>query len=165
LDIIKCPSCKSILAVNDKTLCASNFLGLPGGMDGSVSYLIQYYMKEECNYISQSYTCKCGKNKDQEKPEKAFLNTPKYLFIDFEGQNKKQRQLDEKLDLTEYKLTNIGPNQYYLYAFIIKSYDKYIAYVKNGSLWTSYSEEITINKGIFISFDYIPFYAIYKGIN
>ena len=47
----------------------------------------------------------------------------------------------------------------------LKSYDKYIAYVKNGSLWTSYSEEITINQNIFISFDYIPFYAIYKGMN
>ena len=96
LDIIKCPSCKSILAVNDKSLYASNFIGLQGGMAGSVSNLIQYYMKDECDYISPSYTCKCGKNEGLEKPEKALLNTPKYLFIDFEGETKKQRQLDEK---------------------------------------------------------------------
>ena len=86
------------------------------------------------------------------------------MFIDFEGQSKAQRKLDDKLDLTQYKLTNRGPNQYYLYAFIIKSNEKYIAYVKRGSSWDQYSDEITKNPNIIISIDYIPYYAIYKGM-
>jgi serine/threonine protein kinase len=165
LEIIKCHNCKSILAVNDNSILASHFLPLPGELDGNVSYILNYYMNEESENTNQRYKCKCGKNEGYGKAEKLLLNTPKFLFIDFEGKMKKQRELEEKLDLTEYKLTDRGPNQYYLYAFIIKSNEKYIAYVKkNGSLWTSYSDETTINQDIMISFDYIPYYAIYKGM-
>jgi serine/threonine protein kinase len=163
-DVIKCPSCNSILAVNDKSFLASNFLPLPGGMTGNVSDLIKYYMEEESENTNQRYKCKCGKSEGHEKPEKVLFNTPKYLFIDFEGQSKAQRKLDDKLDLTQYKLTNRGPNQYYLYAFIVKSNEKYIAYVKRGSSWDQYSDEITKNPNIIISIDYTPYYAIYKGM-
>ena len=164
LDVIKCPNCNKIFVANDKTILASHFLPLPGGMDGNVSDLIKYNIKEESEITNQNYKCTCGKNEGHEKPEKAFLNTPKYLFIDFEGQMKKQRKLEERLDLSEYKLTNRGPDQYSLYAFIIKNYDKYIAYVKKGSSWVSYSDETTINSDIIISFDYAPHYAIYRGM-
>ena len=164
LDVIKCPNCNKIFFVNDQTILASHFLPLPGGMDGNVSDLIKYNIKEESEIINQSNKCTCGKNEGNEKPEKAFLNTPKYLFIDFEGQMKKQRQLEEKIDLSEYKLTNRGPDQYLLYAFIIKSIDKYMAFVKKGSSWVSYSDETTINSDITISFDYAPHYAIYRGL-
>jgi hypothetical protein len=164
MDVIKCPKCNSILAVNDNSLMGSNFLGVPGGFSGNVSYLIKYSMKEESENINQVYICKCGTYRGNGITEKALLNTPQYLFIDFEGQTKMQRQLDEKIDLTEYKLTDTGPNQYYLYAFITKSLESYIAYVKNGSSWTSYSDETTIMSAPYISFDCNPYYAIYKGM-
>ena len=164
LEVIKCPKCNNILSVNDNSLLGSNFIGVPGGFSGNVSYLIKYSMKEESENANQVYTCKCGTYSGNGITEKALLNAPKYLFIDFEGQMKIQRQLDEKIDLTEYKLTDIGPDQYYLYAFITKSLEGYIAYVKNGSSWTSYSDETTIMSAPYISFDCIPFYAIYKGM-
>ena len=164
LDAIKCPKCNGILAVKDNTILGSYFLPLPGGFDENVTNLIKYYMNEECENTNQNYICKCGIYKGYGKAEKAFLNTPKYLFMDFEGQSKKRKHLDEKLDLTEYKLTDRGPNQYYLYAFIVKSYEKYVAFVKKGSSWVSYSDEITKNQNNFISLDCIPYYAIYRGI-
>ena len=164
LDVIKCPKCNNILSVNDNSLMGSNFLGVPGRFSGNVSYLIKYSMKEESENTNQVYTCKCGTYSGNGITEKALLNAPQYFFIDFEGQTKIQRQLDEKIDLTEYKLTDIGPDQYYLYAFITKSLESYIAYVKDGSSWTLYSDETTIMSVPYISFDYIPYYAIYKGM-
>ena len=86
------------------------------------------------------------------------------MFIDFEGLSKVQRKLDEKLDLTEYKITDRGPNEYFLYAFIIKLNEKYIAYVKKGSSWVQYSDETTIMSCPNISFEYAPYFAIYKGM-
>ena len=78
---------------------------------------------------------------------------------------KQKKHLDEKIDLTKYKLTDIGPNQYYLYAFIIKYNEQYIAYVKNGSSWISYFNETNSSQYNSLSFDFIPYYAIYKGMN
>ena len=164
LDAIKCPKCNSILAVKDNTILGSHFLPLPGGFDENVTNLIKYYMNEECENTNQNYICKCGIYKGYGKAEKAFLNTPKYLFMDFEGQSKKRKHLDEKLDLTEYKLTDRGPNQYYLYAFITKKFENYIAYVKKGSSWISYSDETIAMSVPNISFEYVPYYAIYKGM-
>ena len=164
LDIFKCPNCNNILDVNEKTLSTSNLFPLPGGMDGNISNLIKYYMKEKSENTNQNYICKCGKYEGHGKAEKALLNTPRYLLIDFKGQKEIQRSLDEKIDLTEYKLTDRGPNQYYLNAFILKYNEKYMAYVKDASSWVLYSDEITKTPLPFVSFDCIPYCAIYRGM-
>jgi uncharacterized protein YbaR (Trm112 family) len=164
LDVIKCPNCKNILSVNENSVKGSNFLWIPGAITDSISNLIKYSMNEENENTNQIYTCKCGGNEGNVYTEKALLNTPNYLFIDFEDQFRKIKHLDEKIDLTEYKLTDRGPYQYFLYAFIINSNEKYIAYVKKGSSWISYSDETTKIKLSRISFDCIPYYAIYKGM-
>ena len=108
--------------------------------------------------------CKCLIYSGYGKYEKAFLNTPNYLLIDFEGYTKIGKHLDERIDLTKYKLTNRGPNNYYLYAFITKYNGQYLAYVKEGTLWILYSDEITNMPAPYVPFDCIPYYAIYKGI-
>jgi len=165
LDVIKCPRCNTILAVNDKTTLFYNFLGLPGGFDGNIIKLIKYSLMEKTGNSSQNYVCKNDFYEGHGKTEKVFMNTPNYLLIDFEGQTKTKKHLDENLDLTEYILINRGPNKYSLYAFIIKYNDQYIAYVKKGSSWVSYSDEITKTPIPFVSLDCIPYYAIYKGMN
>ena len=165
LNIIKCPKCNSILAVKDEKALFSNFLGLPGEIDDNISNLIKSSMMEKTENSNKNYyTCKNDFYGGHGRTEKAFINTPNYLLIDFEGQTKIQKHLDEKLDLTEYKLINKGPNQYFLYAFIIKYNEQYIAYVKKGNSWISYSDEISKTEIPFVSFDCIPYYAIYKGI-
>ena len=163
LVVIKCPKCNNIFEVNDNSLLGSNFLGVRGELPGNLVNLIKYSMQEE-NENTNQYTCKCGKYKGDGNAEKALLNTPKYLFINFDGKTKVKRQLDEKIDLTEYNLTDRGPNRYDLYAFITKASESYIAYVKKGSSWISYSDETIVMTVPNISFEYIPHYAIYKGI-
>jgi len=162
-DVIKCSNCNLIVEVNDKNFLFSNFLGLPGGVDGNISDLIKFYILKEPN-PQQKYKCKCSFYECQGKTEKAFINTPNYFLIDFEGENKIKKHLDEKLDLTKYKLTNKGPNQYDLYTFIIKYEEQYMAYVKEGSSWTVYSNETTKTTIPFVNLDCIPYYAIYKGL-
>ena len=45
------------------------------------------------------------------------------------------------------------------------TYDgKYIAYVKDDSSWISYSDETQKEELFSVSFDCIPYFAIYKGI-
>ena len=73
----------------------------------------------------QYYICKCQIYAGYGKTEKAFLNTPNYLLIDFEGYTKIGKHLNRKIVLTEYKLTNRGPNKYYLYAFITRNNEQY----------------------------------------
>jgi len=162
-DIIKCSKCNNILAVDDNNFLFSNFLGLPGGSEENMSNLIKSYMLKEAN-TAQKYKCKCSFYECQGIIEKSFINTPNYLLIDFEGENKIKKHLDEKLDLTKYKLTNRGPKKYNLYAFIIKYEEQYIAYVKEGSSWIMYSNETTKKTLPFVYLDCIPYYAIYKGL-
>ena len=100
-------------------ILVSYFIPLPGPSNNSVSNLINYYMREENQSSYQNFLeCTFCKNNNT-KVEKVFLNTPNYLFIDFVGMNLIQKHLDEKLDLTEYKLTYRGPNKYSLYAYNI----------------------------------------------
>jgi hypothetical protein len=164
-EVVKCPRCNSILGINDKTILFYNFLPLQGSFYNNISNLIKYNMTKETINEKQYYICQCGKFSGCGKTEKAFLNTPNYLLLDFEGNIKVGKHLDEIIDLTEYKLTNRGPNKYYLYAFITKNNDKYLAYVKEGTLWVLYSDEITKMSAPYISFNCIPYYAIYKGMN
>ena len=164
LDVIKCPICNSILAVNHNSLLSCNFLPLPAGFYDNISNLIKYSITKGTNNTFQYYMCKCLIYSGYGKYEKAFLNTPNYLLIDFEGYTKIGKHLDERIDLTKYKLTNRGPNNYYLYAFITKYNGQYLAYVKEGTLWILYSDEITKMPAPYVPFDCIPYYAIYKGI-
>jgi hypothetical protein len=164
-EVIKCPRCNSILGINDNTILFYNFLPLQGSFYNNVSNLIKYAMTKEAINTKQYYICQCGKHRGCGKTEKAFLNTPNYLLLDFEGNIKVGKHLDEIIDLTEYKLTHRGPNKYYLYAFITKYNGQYLAFVKEGNLWVLYSDETTKMSGPYISFNCIPYYAIYKGMN
>ena len=105
--------------------------------------------------------------KDMDEQKKFFWILLIIFLIKFEGYNKTLKHLVEKLDLSEYKLNNKGPNKYLLYAFITKSNEQYIAYVKDDEddSYILYSNETNENKESSISFDYAPYYAIYKGID
>ena len=165
LEVIKCPRCNNILGINDNNFLFYNYLPLQGNFYNNVSNLIKYALTKENNNTFQYLICKCQMNRGYGKIEKAFLNTPNYLFINFEGNTKVGKYLDEKIDLTEYKLTNRGPNKYSLYAFIIKYNGQYFAFVKEGNLWVLYSDETTKMSTPCISFNCIPYCAIYKGMN
>ena len=62
----------------------------------------------------------------------SFMNTPKYLLIDFE-----RRKLENEIDLFTYSMANIDPKKYSLYFYITKDSNnqKYIEYIKNKDDW------------------------------
>lgn len=161
LEISKCHSCNNILDFGNIDVIENNFLKLPGEINDSINNLIRYHMIEENKNL---YHNKCVKCDSYYRVEKTFLNTPNYLIITFRGNNNIKKHLDEQLDLTDYKLINRGPNKYLLHSFITKPNFQYKAYIKEDNSWVSYSDETTKDTKISISFDCIPYLAIYKGI-
>jgi hypothetical protein len=157
LDLIKCPSCNGILDYNANINYCIHF---PGNIKGKISQLINQ-SEENLNKI---YECKKCFYKGKGKKVKSFINTPNYLIIVFDGEDIKEKKLDNILDVQPYMISNIGPEIYALYSFITKESDgKYISYIKNGDCWDMCSNNDTIEKLRVKSFNYcFPLIAIYK---
>ena len=126
--------------------------------------LIKFYINQEIS--NNNNLCpKCNTNNLIN--EKLFLNSPKYLIIEFENIN--SIILDDTIDLSNYILTDIGPKKYDFFAVIsreninneyhfvsgIKKYDKYFFISDNN--YEKCGEEVK-KYGL-------PYIAIYKGQN
>ena len=129
-EFIKCPNC-NFKQINDKNLLITNFIPLCSTEKGEISNLLFNYMSQSNNdSFSQNFECfKCS-YKSPGKVEKIFINTPKYLIIEFVGERKEEKILDDRLDLSSYNLMNIGPKKYSLYAYIFKENSEYSAFIK-----------------------------------
>ena len=157
LELIKCPSCDGIL---DNNVNINYCIHIPGNVKGKISQLIN---KSEDN-LNKKYECKRCLYKSTGKKEKAFINTPNYLIIFFDGEDIKEKNLDNILELQPYMLSNIGPKKYAINSFISKETDgKYVGYIKKGDSWDICSNNDTIEKLRVKSFNYcFPLIAIYK---
>ena len=160
LDLIKCPNCNNLLdSIPNITCC----LNISSSINGKISKLI----KQSENNSNKIYECKKCNYNGKGKKEISFINTPEYLIICFEGEEVKEKNLDSLLELSSYKISEIGSNLYNLYAFISKEEDgKYIAYIKNENYWDLCSNNYTCEKVRVESFNYcFPSIAIYKSID
>jgi hypothetical protein len=164
-NISKCPICNKIISakIEDYQSIAA-FIPLNGRLIDSVSNLVNSYISNQYN-SDVSYCNECNYSGPGKK-EKGFLNTPKYLLLDFGDEEKDIKTLDNEIDLTYNSITNFGCKKYKVFAFITKeSNNKYKAYIKKDEKnWFSYSDENTINDEIVCSGNVIPYLAIYKGI-
>jgi hypothetical protein len=164
-NISKCPICNKVISAKiiDRQ-SVSAFIPLNGRLIDSVSNLVNSYISNQYN-SDVSYCNECNYSGPGKK-EKGFLNTPKYLLLDFGEGEKDIKVLDNEIDLTFNSITNFGSKKYKVFAFITKeSNDKYKAYIKKDEKnWFSYSDENTINDEIVCSNNVIPYLAIYKGI-
>ena len=159
LELTKCNNCQNIIDVKS---IFSFFLILKGEINGAnVSNLIDDYIRSPSNN-GLPY---CNQCKGMMKKEYSFLNTPKYLLIDFEGR-KLPKYLDNEIDISKYSTSILGPKKYSLYAYItIDNNQKYIEYIKYKNVWYKYSEGNNVdpisnpNNTIFCC----PYIAIYKG--
>ena len=165
LNISKCPNCNKIIKAEmvDRHSIAS-FIPLNGSLIDSIGNLVNDYISKQYN-SNNSYCDNCiyfGPG----KKEKGFLNTPKYLMLDFGEGEKDIKTLDNEIDLTYNSITNIGSKKYKVFAFITKEKnDKYKAYIKKDEKnWFSYSDENTIKEEIVCSNNITPYLAIYKGV-
>ena len=160
LELIKCPNCKYILKNNAHTpYCIS----LPSNNKDKISNLIKDYL-----FAEKNDEIKCQKCSSNGIKINAFFTTPKFLMINFDGEKKNEKVLDEIIDLSPYPLSNIGPKKYKLYAFITKENNEYIAIIKNEKQnnWNLFSgiENITIFEFHANNY-YYPTVAIYKGLD
>ena len=94
-----------------------------------------------------------------------FLNTPTYLLINIEGENKETINIDDTLDLSKYSLTKIGKKKYNIFCFITKENDKFRTYVKNDqNKWCFYTtENAKINSPTTNTSNCSPYIIIYEA--
>ena len=162
LYIVKCKKCKCISLALPKI---RNYIILPGEKIDKISNLINNYVYN----ASLDKIIKCGTCSSIGKNKREFFSSPKFLIIYFEGLKKNGKLLEETIDLTKYIVTDIGPRQYKLFAFISREhYDDYQLIIRNenDNFWYKYSE---VNKrenfNFFPNRYYYPSLAVYKGIN
>ena len=165
LDLTKCPNCNTALDANitdNKNIAC--FIPLPAIFIDNISNLIKNYLSEQDN-SNNIYNCKNCNYSGPGKNEKGFINSPNYLFIYFEGEEKEIKTLDEILDLTSYSIGKVGPKIYEIFSFISKGNDdKYKAYIKNDScIWYSYDDKNSSIQDYVCLKNITPYVAIYKG--
>ena len=162
LYIIKYKNCKCISLVLPKI---RSYIILPGEKIDKISNLINNYVYN----ASLDKIVECGTCQNIEKNKREFFSSPKFLIIYFEGLKKNGKILEEIIDLTKYIVSNIGPRQYKLFAFISREhYDDYQLIIRNENddYWYKYSQ---VNKrenfNYYPNRTYYPSLAVYKGIN
>ena len=163
LNLIKCPKCNYVLNAEIKDHYGiSSYIPLNGLLIDKVSNLLELYMTKQFN-SSFIYNCKNCDYKGPGKDEVGFLNNPKYLLFNFEGE-KEIKTLDDSIDLTNYSLADSKKNKYNLLSFITKENEKYRAYIKNEKHeWCEYNEENIMEEIPFIiKYKCIPYIAIYE---
>jgi hypothetical protein len=165
LDLLKCPNCNHKLSV---ILNLSYFIPLPSLNKDKISNLIKEYILKPHNDNNKYFKCNICSYNSLGKKEKVFFSTPQYLMINFNGEKKNEKILDDIINVSPYVVSNIGPKAYCLYAFITKEENEgFCAYIRNKENdWRLYKNIDTVEK---IRFEpnkyYIPNIAIYKSIN
>ena len=165
LDLLKCPNCNHILNI---TSHLSYFISLPSLNKDKISHLIKDHIYKPHNDNKKYIKCnKCSNNSLGSK-EKVFFSTPQYLMINFTGDKKNEKILDDIINVSPYIVSNIGPKAYCLYAFITKEKNEgFCAYIRNKENdWNLYKNIDTVEKiRIEPNHNFIPNIALYKSIN
>ena len=90
------------------------------------------------------------------KNEVGFLNNPKYLLFDFEGE-KEIKTLDDSIDISNYSLAKDGKTKYNLLSFIANENDKFRAFIKNDKgEWCAFNEENAKEDVLIVKCSVIP---------
>jgi serine/threonine protein kinase len=163
LNLTKCPKCNYVLNAEIKEgYGVRSFFPLLGMLIDKVSNLLDIYMSKQFN-SSLNYNCSNCNYRGPGKNEVGFLNNPKYLIFDFEGE-KEIKTLDDTIDLSNYSFDKDGKNKYNLLSFIVKENDKFRAIIKtNKDEWCAYNEENAKEEDIlFAKCSVIPYLAIYE---
>lgn len=158
-NLIKCGFCKNIINSNNNILFS---ISIQTGINQNLSDLIKYSFNSQLsNNNIQCSNC----NTSNLNVEKFFLNSPRYLIIEFE--NKNNIILEDSIDLSPYILSNIGPRIYDFFAVIccenINRKNHYIAGIKKKSNYLLCSDNSIEICGDEVKNYGLPYIAIYKG--
>ena len=162
IELTNCPNCN--ITFQPKAHCFY-FIPLPAKIKGKISNLIINYFN-----IPKKVEVKCDKCSNNKMVKYRFFTTPKYLLIFLDGNEKKEKILDEYIDLSPFCYTNKGPKKYYLYGFIKHSSTsgEYKSIIKNEKEknWIFFSGIDDIAKtGFNYNLYYLPNLAVYKGLD
>jgi hypothetical protein len=165
LHLTRCPICNNVLKadINNED-GISSFIPVPGYSFDKISNLVNNYITNQ----KKSYeNCQCDScdYKGPGKDEIGFLNTPKYLLIKIEGEDKEIKNIDDTLNLSKYSLTKIGKKNYKLFCFVTKVNSKFQTYIKNDAHeWCLYTtENALINIPSLKTSNIIPDIIIYEA--
>jgi len=160
---IKCPKCGFINYASSKI---KSFLEIINKEVDNINNLILNYLYSKT--LNNNINCKnCGYS-GKGFEERKFLNTPKYLVIEF-YENGKHINYEQNINLSRFMKKNKGPQEFEIYAVInkeiINNQIEYIAFIKekNGQ-WMFYSEDSKGICGIESLNVGTPSLAIYKRI-
>ena len=161
LNLTKCPKCNYVLNAEIKDgYGVSSFIPLLGILIDKVSNLLDNYMSKQFD-SSKCYCSNCN-YKGPGKNEVGFLNNPKYLLFDFEGE-KEIKTLDDSIDISNYSLAKDGKTKYNLLSFIANENDKFRAFIKNDKgEWCAFNEENAKEDVLIVKCSVIPHLAIYE---
>ena len=157
--ITKCKNCN-----NTQFLYKIKFFLLIQTTKGeNLNNLIQNYIyKGTLNSKLQCSIC----NSIELSAQRFFINSPFFLIIEFE--NKNQINIDEIIDITNYKLNNVGPSRYEFFALIseenINGQSHYICTIKENSNYIFYSDASSQKCGEEAKKYGTPYIVIYRGI-
>ena len=161
LDIVKCSRCNQILNVESYV---SSFIELEAFLIDNVTNLMK---KELINGQSSSnsyYYCSICRSTTIGICQRKLLNSPKYLTIDFLGEQKNQKFLDNGIVMPSYILSNIGYRKYKLFGYIYEVQNgAFNACIKENNYWKVYSQENKIDQFIGYINPCNPYIAIYQG--
>ena len=162
IELTNCPNCN--ITFQPKAHCFY-FIPIPAKIKGKISNLIINYFN-----IPKKVEVKCDKCSNNKMVKYRFFTTPKYLLIFLDGNEKKEKILDEYIDLSPFCYTNKGPKKYYLYGFIKQSSTsgEYKSIIKNEKEknWIFFSGIDDIAKtGFNYNLYYLPNLAVYKGLD
>jgi hypothetical protein len=161
--LTKCNKCGKIIDAKAKVSYFINPIEISGA---NVSNLIMNFMAFplEANSNENQYCNLCNSN-DNVKKEYSFLNTPKYLIIDFQRNYNSNYYLDNKINLTQYAMSNIGPTIYNLYTVITKNNQTYVAYITYRNKYFKFFDKNNIQEVLYqeVINCTAPVFAIYQG--
>ena len=166
LNIVVCTECG--YKIDIKSNLVTYYIELPASSKNSISELIYKYMSCFNDNMNNGYfDCVCCRKKVIGIKNKSFLNTPKYLLIEFKDNPKNEKQLELQIDLAFYACSNKGPRKYLLFALICRdNYNKYLAYIRINGNWFCYYGENNCQQVFFESINqFSPYFAIYEGID
>ena len=162
LELIKCQKCNYLLQIYAHTCF---MIPLPSITKDKISNLLNKYLNS-----SKSSEIKCNKCLNNGVKRNGFFTTPKYLMLFLEGEQKREKIIDETIDIKSSCFTNIGYKKYNLYGIVLKDNicNEYKAIFKNehNNNWFLYSDidNISIFEFNFQHY-YFPTLIIYKGSN
>jgi hypothetical protein len=162
--LTKCNKCGKIIDAKTKVSYFINPIGISG--DNYVSNLIKNFMNSPLEgFSNENKYCNLCNSNDNAKIENSFLNTPKYLIIDFQRKNNSNYYLANEINLTQYAMTNIGPKIYNLYTVITKYNQTYVAYIIYENNWYKFFGENNVQQVFYqeVINCTAPVFAIYQG--